>query len=238
MDRIYNEGERLIPGITHGVMELVRHRSSYLFFRQVIALDPGPRTILDLGCGVGHGCATLAGLPDTHVVGVDLSEDAIRWAQDHYAHQNVEYRVGDIATVLSDPFDYMVSRNSLEHIPEGLRLAAQANWRKRLLFDVPYNEPPGTNQHHVLHGVREEHLMLIKDAEIVYQDLGGTIHLEKPAVTNVIGCIASRQELPRVRDSLHFPVRAWKPSTRTDQARLWAERIRVTPHYLRRYLRA
>ena len=36
---IYNEGERLIPYVTHEQDEFVRHRSSYVFWRGIVELD-------------------------------------------------------------------------------------------------------------------------------------------------------------------------------------------------------
>ena len=36
---IFNNGERLIPRVTHDLNELIRHRSSYLFFKEVISKD-------------------------------------------------------------------------------------------------------------------------------------------------------------------------------------------------------
>ena len=35
---IYNEGERLIPHVTHDHDEFVRHRSSYVFWRAIVDL--------------------------------------------------------------------------------------------------------------------------------------------------------------------------------------------------------
>ena len=69
---IYNNGERLIPNVTHARDELVRHKSSYLFFYRIIKHDLNQKRnsnkvirIVDLGCGVGHGCHMLAQLPNS-----------------------------------------------------------------------------------------------------------------------------------------------------------------------------
>lgn len=219
---IYNNGERLIPGVTHNRAELARHRSSYMFFRRIIKLDSAPvATVVDLGCGVGHGCVTLADLPNVKVLGVDVSEDAIEYARTHFARPNIEYRVSDLRTFCQGPmsFDYAVSRNSLEHVPEGIRLAVRANWRARLMFDVPYDEPPGVNEHHVLHWITENELLLIEGAEVAYQDLRGTIHREKPHRPNVIVCVVSRDGLEPVSPRLAFPIPAWQPR--------WNERLKL-----------
>ncbi|MEW6574520.1 MAG: class I SAM-dependent methyltransferase, partial [Bacillota bacterium] len=76
---IYNEGERLIPGVTHDVSEMVRHKSSYSFFKLIISLDIRlklvdiPVRVLDFGCGVGYGSAMIAQIPGVLVTGVDVS---------------------------------------------------------------------------------------------------------------------------------------------------------------------
>ena len=82
---IFNDGERLIPGVTHDLAEVIRHRSSYLFFQKVIESDlanrkrgSNPIQIVDLGCGVGYGCRILSGIADVHVLGVDHSPESLR----------------------------------------------------------------------------------------------------------------------------------------------------------------
>jgi SAM-dependent methyltransferase len=212
---IHNDGERLIPGVTHDPAELARHRSSYVFFRRVIKLDALPAaTVVDLGCGVGHGCVTLADLPNVKVLGMDVSEDSIEFARTHFARPNIEYRVSDLRTFLehsSMSFDYAVSRNALEHVPNGIELAVHASWRSRLLFDVPYDEAPGVNKHHVMHRITEKKLVGIEGAEVAYQDLAGAIHRDKPHRPNVIVCVVSRDGYAPMGPRLAFPIPPWHP---------------------------
>jgi SAM-dependent methyltransferase len=209
---IYNEGERLIPGVTHDRAELIRHRSSYVFWRDIINAD-GARgvSILDLGCGVGHGCVTLAKLRGTGVVGVDSSAESLAYAQANYRRRNVRYVQADMRDYLENmrAFDYVVSRGAIEHVPNGLTLLHAAQWRRRLMFDVPYDEPTGRNPHHVVNDIREESFSAWEDAELFFQDLDGVIHSKKRHQTNVIGCVASAPDLPRVADLFQFPVPAW-----------------------------
>src|SRR5919199_4889801 len=130
-EKIYNAGERLIPGITHDIPELVRHRNSYFFFRRVIELDIASRgeaetlRIVDLGCGVGYGCEILSELPNVHIVGVDSSAESIEFARTRYARSNITYEIADLLEYIHTmpEFDYVVSRGVLEHVPDGLQLA-------------------------------------------------------------------------------------------------------------------
>jgi SAM-dependent methyltransferase len=222
---IYNEGERLIPWVTHGVGEVVRHTSSYAFFRMVIGADmasgEGTRLrdgigIVDLGCGVGHGCRSLSGIPGARITGVDVSPECVEYARIRYAADNVTYRAADLKGYIPEmpEFDYVVSRGVMEHLPDGLSLIHGARWRNRLLFDVPYDEPAEANPHHVLTGIRESDFSVFADAELFYQDLDGVIHdsARKPPRPNMIVCVCTRPGLPRVADlPLEFPVPAWRP---------------------------
>src|SRR5262245_14152586 len=122
---IYNEGERLIPGVTHDLAEVVRHRSSYLFFRGVMKRDwpsvskpARPVTIVDLGCGVGHGCHALSALPNSQIVGVDSSPESLEYARTHYAAANITYRLANLEEFIPDmpEYDYVVSRGVFEHV--------------------------------------------------------------------------------------------------------------------------
>lgn len=222
---IYNEGERLIPWITHGALEVVRHTSSYVFFRMIIEADLASGEdmrrrcgigIVDLGCGVGHGCRTLSAIPEARITGVDVSTECIEYARSRYAVDNVTYQAADLtAYIPSMPeFDYVVSRGVFEHLPEGLSLIHGARWRNRLLFDVPYDEPAGPNPHHLLTGIRETDFSGFADAELFYQDLDGVIYdaARKPLRPNMIVCVCTRPGRPRISDlPLEFPVPAWRP---------------------------
>jgi len=107
------------------------------------------------------------------------------------------------------PFDYAVSRGVMEHVPDGLELARAAAWRNRLMFDVPYDEDPGVNPHHVVHNVREDAFRDFNNAEIFFQDLAGVTYGagQKPERPNVIICVSSTTSLPSVSRKRRFPSR-------------------------------
>ena len=219
---IYNEGERLIPFVTHDMAEVVRHKSSYAFFRMVIDSDrkqlrpATPATVVDLGCGVGHGCFDVAQARNTRVTGIDRSAECVRYAGMKYPAPNVEYRVEDLTAFVPrmPEFDYVISRGVLEHIPGGLDLAIKSRWRRRLMFDVPYDEPEG-NPHHLLLRLKEEQFAAFPRAELFYEDLQGVIYdaARKPPKPNMIMCVCSAEGLPSVGESLRFPLAAWSPET-------------------------
>ncbi len=220
---IYNDGERLIPGVTHDLAEFVRHRSSYMFFQKVIKSDLAiigkeskPVRIADLGCGVGHGCQTLSEIPGSHVVGVDSFPESLEYAWVYYARTNIAYQLANLEEFIPvmQEYDYVVSRGVFEHIPKGLHLALSTKWRNRLLFDVPYDESQNINPHHVLNGIREEAFSGFERVELFFQDLAGVIYdtQRKPPRPNMIICVCSHPDLPKVSGRhIDFPLRAWQP---------------------------
>lgn len=232
-ETIYNNGERLIPGVAHDFEELIRHYSSYLFFRLVIANDLAisgdkhkPVEIIDLGCGVGYGCQILSDVTNSRVTGVDISRESLEYAHLHYHGADVRYEQANLVEFIPAmrEYDYAVSRNTLEHIPKGLDLAKLIKWRRRLMFDIPYDETKGTNVHHVLTGIVENDVLALGDAEIFYQDLCGWIYdaEHKPPEPNVMICVFSSKQLPKLRECQSgfdesgrlFPLRYTKPADR------------------------
>ena len=218
---IYNEGERLIPGVTHDVLEHIRHQSSYEFFCNVIRQDHRQRPwqpirILDLGFGAGWGCQLLAAIPDARVVGVDISEDCKRYAEKHYSSAKVKLVIDDLwhfVNSTSDEFDYVVSRGVLEHVPNGLEILRHARWRQRVMANVPYDEKDDSNPHHVLSGIVESDFDCFDNAELLFEDLQGVIYDRghKPPRPNMIMCVVSSTELPSVGSLFDYPIPAWHP---------------------------
>jgi hypothetical protein len=79
-------------------------------------------------------------------------------------------------------------------------------------LDVPYNEPKGRNPHHLINNIDEKSFADFPEAEIFYQDLGGVVYdiNKKPPSANIIICICSHPDLPRISDTiLNFPLPAW-----------------------------
>jgi SAM-dependent methyltransferase len=220
LELIYNEGERLIPGVTHDVVEEIRHRSSYCFFRMVIekdiALKGGnkPVTILDVGCGTGHGSRELAKIPNSKVTGVDMSADAIAYAKETYSNSNIEYISVNMQQLVKEmpTYDYIVSRHAIEHVPDGLNLCMSLKWRERMMINVPFNEPKG-NEFHLLTEITKESYPQHSSAEFFYEDMRGVTFSEegRPNINSIMGAYRS-PELKPIKELMSFPVAAWAPS--------------------------
>ena len=90
-------------------------------------LGPGPRRVLDLGCGAGFLANEMAARG--HVVtGIDSAVESLTIAAQHDRTGTVTYRPGD-ATGLDFParsFDVVCAMDLLEHVEEPARLVAEA----------------------------------------------------------------------------------------------------------------
>lgn len=114
--------ERIVPDETErGIVAL--HLKRYEFAAPWCA----GKDVLDAGCGVGYGTAFLAHLA-RRVVGIDLSEEAIAYAQQRYAAPNVEFEVGDLLGLYHDDgeFDVVCAFETIEHLSEPERFVAEA----------------------------------------------------------------------------------------------------------------
>lgn len=103
-------GERFVPEL--GGETALEHLHRYLMARELAA----DRDVLDIACGEGYGSAMLAEAA-RHVVGVDLSTDAITHAKGKYRSDHLEFKVGSCSEIpLGDrSVDLVVSFETIEH---------------------------------------------------------------------------------------------------------------------------
>ncbi len=105
-------GERIIPGSVDDDL-LNEHLCRYRF-AQLLVED---KVVLDVGSGVGYGSRILAEKAGA-VLAVDVSEEAVRYAGERYAGENIELVVGDChqLPLASDSVDVVVSFELIEHL--------------------------------------------------------------------------------------------------------------------------
>jgi SAM-dependent methyltransferase len=107
-------GECFVPGKAPPRME-ADHVARYEF----AARHASGRSVLDIACGAGYGSAMLAHAGAVHVDAVDLSEPAIAHARKHYAHDAIDFQVGDIYRFdTATRFDLIVSFETIEHVDD------------------------------------------------------------------------------------------------------------------------
>jgi 2-polyprenyl-3-methyl-5-hydroxy-6-metoxy-1,4-benzoquinol methylase len=109
-------GERYDPRYPHMNSVAVEHRARYLL---AASLAPG-RRVVDVGCGLGYGTATLADAGAVVVEAIDASRPAIEIARRDHGRDDVRYTIGDIRKLPygDASFDLAVCFEVIEHIVE------------------------------------------------------------------------------------------------------------------------
>jgi len=151
------EGGRQVSPTLEGIRR--DHRERYRF---AAGLIPDGASVLDAACGVGYGSWMMAQLArPAEIIAVDISEDAIGYAQRHYAHPLVAFLRDDLlaADLGVERFDLIVSFETLEHIAEDraflARLQRALAPSGALVISTPNEDvlpfDPGYYAHHVRH---------------------------------------------------------------------------------------
>src|SRR5262249_22448787 len=75
------------------------------------------RSVLDVGCGTGYGSSILASSA-RKVVGLDISNEAITFAQDHYQRANLQFLVADCSrlSLKAESIEGIVCFEVIEHL--------------------------------------------------------------------------------------------------------------------------
>ena len=135
------------------------------------------KRVLDIACGSGYGARSLLDAGALSVTGVDLSQNAVDFALDHYARDGVTYQCDSIYTYETNAeYDVIISYETIEHVDdhqralnnlyrllsdEGILLISSPN---RLITSPKANSisDAPANSYHVLEFVLEEFIDAIK----------------------------------------------------------------------------
>jgi SAM-dependent methyltransferase len=114
--------ERIIPQETSAGIVAV-HLKRYEFARPFCA----GKTVLDAACGVGYGSAYLGEVAGS-VLGVDVSEEALAYAREHYRTDTVDFTLMDVLAleVPDRSFDVVCSFETIEHVDDPGAAVAEA----------------------------------------------------------------------------------------------------------------
>jgi SAM-dependent methyltransferase len=107
-------GERLVPDKLELQGLLVEDLAKFRFASR-FAIG---KTVLDAGCGAGQGAAYLARNGAKEVVAIDVAEEAVRYAFDHYRLDNLRFSVMDCTHLgfVAGTFDFACSIEVIEHL--------------------------------------------------------------------------------------------------------------------------
>ena len=149
-----------------------RHIARYKFAATYIQSED---VVLDCACGAGYGSVILAEKAMS-VLGIDISENAVKFAQETYGRENTTYRCSDL-NELSFPdesFNLVVSIETLEHVERPVCMAFLKkirSWIKpggMLVASTPMlryqdGQPYVTNPYHVNEMPKDEMIGLFDD---------------------------------------------------------------------------
>ncbi len=115
-----------------------------------------PGRLLDVACGAGYGTRFLTDRAErlTAALGVDLSEDAVAYANERYANDRTGFLACDAMRFEdAEGFDTIVSIETIEHLPdpEGFveRLVGLLRPGGHLVASVPITPSVDANPHHL-----------------------------------------------------------------------------------------
>jgi SAM-dependent methyltransferase len=138
--------ERVVPGPDVDAARLAHHVARYVWALPRVA----SRRVVDLGCGTGYGTYLLSWAAAA-VTGVDVSEEALRFARSHYP--GVSYERADLGELAAFPAgEVSVCFEVLEHLsdPEALLAGALAAYPRALFsFPNPIWHNSELNPHHL-----------------------------------------------------------------------------------------
>ena len=212
--------ERFIPGSGFNADTVRQHMARYEF----AAAHAKGKCLLDIACGAGYGSSMLKKAGAQRVYGLDLSEEAVSYAREHYASQDLTFMVGD-AEDLSCPekVDVVVSFETIEHLnypdhflagavrclsDSGLAIISTPIRRKGSLEDKPLNP------HHLREWNKAEFTDMLGE---YFRDvtLFGQYSYEKRwyPYSRRIRMLLTRALTPALYEDISaFPVRAQDPS--------------------------
>ncbi len=170
-----NDGERMVPELHRQTMAYGDHIARY---ESAMPFVDG-KVVLDIASGSGYGSKMLS-RKAKKVYGVDINTDAVKYAQENYSADNIEFIQGSGTAIplKDDSVDAVVTFETLEHIEEAEQFIKEIKRVLRkdgvLVLSTPNDvEFPEGNHFHV-HEFEYEELRDIlkkyfKNADSYYQ---------------------------------------------------------------------
>ena len=201
--------ERMIPGTDAAAKAWATHLKRY----DMAARLCGAGEVLDIGCGSGYGSAHLAQNLPANVTGVDISQEAIDYAQQNYQAGNLRYLRAPAEELPFEDgrFGLVVCFEVFEHLanpeallaeakrvlaPEGTFIVSTPN---KLTFSPDHPDDTSPNPFHVREYRLHEFLGLLREAFVVDEVLSERYTAAYDAHVCAIQAMAAQDELGRSR---------------------------------------
>jgi SAM-dependent methyltransferase len=156
-----NSGERQVAPSVDGIRR--DHVARYEWAASV--LRPGSY-VIDVGCGIGYGSKILAEAGH-RVLAIDVDEETIAYAREHYAHERIEYMVGAFEDLHLPQAGAAVCFEVIEHVQDPLPMLRDLRGAvDTLLASVPNEDvfPWKDYAFHFRHYTKEQFQQLLTDA--------------------------------------------------------------------------
>lgn len=149
---VYGKAERWIYGFM-----FKKYEQEHLDRYKYILKYTKDKNVLDIASGCGYGTYLIATEGKANqVIGADLNEDAIRYGNHRYPHENIKRFVADGATFKYDSlFDTIISFETIEHVPNYLdfvnNLYANLKDNGTLIISTPITKTTNTKPNNPFH---------------------------------------------------------------------------------------
>ena len=119
--------ERIVPGTPAWKTSYPDHIQRYEF---ALTYVPHGSTVLDAGCGAGYGAAEVADARAARVVAIDIADDALTLARQHFDRAAITWCRDDCHTLdkarAFAPFHVVINFENIEHLNEPARFLSRA----------------------------------------------------------------------------------------------------------------
>lgn len=155
------------------------HIKRYQFAASIIKPNS---LVVDIACGTGYGSKMIA-MNNCTVIGIDISEEALKFCKKYNDHHNISWKLGDItnfANLVKLNVDAIVCFETLEHLATGQKEILN-QFKSRLhkncpaICSIPLNHPDTVWHKKIFSFNERENLFKSVFDKIEYSDINASL---------------------------------------------------------------